>query len=167
MTNIRRYFRDGQICFLTHVTHTRAPILLDNFDLLWKAFEETGILESDRLLAWAALPDHVHMLLDPKGLHVPNLVRRIKLKFSASYRTKLGLSSGRVWQYRYWDHIIRDQTDFNNHVDYIHYNPVKHGLTCDPFSYEYSSIHAYFKRGVYARDWGVNEDPTVPGDYGE
>ncbi len=167
MTNIRRHFKQGQTYFLTHVTHQRNPILIEHVDLLWNALEKTGLNKSYHLHAWAILPDHFHMLIDPLELDVPNLMRRIKLIFSAGYRTKHSLKSGRLWQNRYWDHIIRDELDMNRHIDYIHYNPVKHGLTNNPFSYKHTSIHEYAKRGVYKKDWGCQSNPTHDGEYGE
>jgi putative transposase len=59
-----------------------------------------------------------------------------------------------IWQHRYWEHQIRDETDFARHVDYIHYNPVKHGLARSPLDWPYSSFGRYVKAGVYAPDWG-------------
>jgi len=69
------------------------------------------------------------------------------------------------WQNRFWDHIIRNQDDINKHIDYIHYNPVKHGLTARPFSWEHSSIHEY--KDYYGADWGVEEKPEFGDEYGE
>ena len=73
---------------------------------------------------------------------------------------------GRVWQNRFWERIIRDPKDLNNHLDYIHFNPVKHGLVDDPFEYTHSSLGNYFKKGSYSRDWRVL-DPTEGKFYGE
>ena len=75
-----------------------------------------------------------------------------KRTYTWNYNQKV--EKGKVWQNRYWDHIIRDQKDFNNHLDYIHYNPVKHNLTNDPFKYKHSSLMKYFEDGFYQRDWG-------------
>jgi putative transposase len=74
---------------------------------------------------------------------------------------------GRVWQNRFWDHLIRDARDYDNHFHYIHYNPVKHGYVNDPFKHEYSSLHKYYKQGFYDRDWGVREEIEIKGDFGE
>ena len=132
-----------------------------------KRLKRAGMNESYRLLAWVILPDHVHVVFDPQKQDVAGLTKRIKLKFSAGYRSRHGLTSGRLWQYRYWDRIIRDQDDLNRHIDYIHYNPVKHGLVKDPFDYDHSSIHQYAEQGIYHTGWGRNEDPTSAGTYGE
>lgn len=56
----------------------------------------------------------------------------------------------KFWQKRFWDHIIRDENDLENHIHYIHVNPQKHGYVDDPFEWKYSSISEWEKRGVYA-----------------
>ena len=75
------------------------------------------------------------------------------------------MKSGIVWQKRYWDHIIRNQDDMNNHVDYIHYNPIKHGYVNNPFDWKLSSIHNF--KDIYQADWGKSEKIIFEGDYGE
>jgi len=67
-----------------------------------------------------------------------------------------------VWQKRYWEHLIRDEEDFRRHVDYIHYNPVKHGLADRPIDWKYSSFDKWIERGDYPPDWG-----TDPVDFDE
>ena len=167
MTNIRRHFKKGNIYFLTHVTERRMPILADNFDLLWQAMQSMKTKFPFKLMACAVLPDHLHMLIDPGEQDLSELIRRIKLSFSANYRRRTGIRGGRVWQYRFWDHIIRDPDDMNRHIDYIHYNPVKHGLVTDPFEYPHSSMHEYYERGYYASDWGMKEVINIAGEFGE
>ena len=58
-----------------------------------------------------------------------------------------------IWQRRFWEHQIRNQQDFNRHCDYIHYNPVKHGLVKDPKKWDYSTIHRFIKNGIYSENW--------------
>ena len=65
---------------------------------------------------------------------------------------------GAVWQRRFWEHQIRDQEDFNAHVEYVHYNPVKHGLAKAPIEWAYSSFGRYVRDGIYDRDWGAGGD---------
>jgi putative transposase len=74
---------------------------------------------------------------------------------------------GKVWQTRYWDHIIRNEKDMNNHINYIHYNAVKHGLVESPFKWQYSSIHMYKEEGYYTEEWGVREKIVFKDDFGE
>jgi putative transposase len=155
------------MCFLTHVTIDRKPILVRHFDLLWNATEVVRREVPFDLIAWVVLPDHMHLLLNPGASDVSKLMKRIKLSFSTNYRRHHGLREGRVWQYRFWDHIIRDEEDRNRHVDYIHYNPVKHGLTKSPFEWEWSSIRDYREKGYYQLDWGVSQAIRIEGDFGE
>lgn len=59
-----------------------------------------------------------------------------------------------IWQHRYWEHTLRDETDFSRHFDYIHYNPVKHGHVSSAREWPYSSFRRYVAEGIYAMDWG-------------
>jgi putative transposase len=68
-----------------------------------------------------------------------------------------------VWQRRFWEHWIRDQADWRRHVDYVHYNPVKHGYAARAADWRPSSIHGYIRDGVYPRDWGACEPQGVVG----
>jgi putative transposase len=93
------------------------------------------------------------------------MMHDFKIKYSRHYRDKYGL--GRIWQNRFWDHVIRDARDFENHLHYIHYNPVKHGYTKDPFEYAHSSLMLHYKNGVYDRNWGAKEEIKIDGEFGE
>ncbi|TVQ10054.1 MAG: transposase [Leptolyngbya sp. DLM2.Bin27] len=92
--------------------------------------------------------------------------KRIKARFSLwcpeSYKHQQSASRLRkgeqtIWQRRFWEHHIRDETDFSRHVDYIHYNPVKHNLVNRPRDWPYSSFHRYVADGAYSLDWGSAE----------
>jgi len=63
-----------------------------------------------------------------------------------------------VWQRRFWEHEIRDEQDFINHANYIHYNPVKHRLVQSPKDWQYSSFDRYVRKGIYDLDWGSNQE---------
>ncbi|YAA75526.1 REP-associated tyrosine transposase [Methylomonas sp. HW2-6] len=63
-----------------------------------------------------------------------------------------------VWQRRYWEHQIRDESDYQRHLDYIHYNPVKHGYVDKAVDWRYSSIHRWIKLGVYTENWAAVPD---------
>jgi REP-associated tyrosine transposase len=71
-----------------------------------------------------------------------------------------------IWQRRYWEHIIRDDADLARHVEYIHYNPVKHELVSRICDWPHSSFHLYVKRGLLPHDWG-GDIRDVPGSFGE
>jgi putative transposase len=86
---------------------------------------------------------------------------------AGGYQFRNGLRGGRLWQLRFWDHIIRNEKDMNHHIDYIHYNPVKHGLVKRPIDYEYSSFCEFVAEGYYSSDWGVVGKVETGGEFGE
>ena len=167
MTNIRRYWQPGRLCFLTHVTLDRAPILVTHSDLLLNAIHMHRSLTPFDVIAWVILPDHLHLLVDPNDNDVSRLIRRIKLSFSTRLRGRLDLKDGRVWQYRFWDRMMRNQDDVNRHIEYIHYNPVKHGYVSDPFMWPQSSLAEHYAKGLYQRDWGILAPVEIEGEFGE
>ncbi len=131
MSKLKRYFRPGQVYFVTLVTHDRIPVLVDYADVTRASLKNK--LTGGRLIAWVIMPDHMHLVLDPRSENFADLIHRFKLSVGANYRKRMGAVRDRLWQSRYWDHIIRDEEDLNRHIDYIHYNPVKHGFAKDPF----------------------------------
>ncbi|MBU1318260.1 MAG: transposase [candidate division Zixibacteria bacterium] len=153
--------------FLTNVTLDRKPLLAKHIDLFREAIESTQQRSPFEAIAWVILPDHFHMIVLAERENPSALMCRLKLSYSTRLRGRIGMVSGRIWQYRFWDHIIRDQNDMNRHIDYIHYNPVKHGLVRSPFDWPHSSIHDYLQRGYYAPDWGVREPEYLSGEFGE
>jgi putative transposase len=123
--------------------------------------------------AIVVLPDHIHALwtLPDNDADYSSRWRRIKAQFSRqcppAFKSQPSLSRFRkgeqaIWQRRFWEHQIRNEADFSQHVDYIHYNPVKHGLVPAPKDWPYSSFQRYVKAGVYPVDWGA--DGEVPLD---
>lgn len=71
-----------------------------------------------------------------------------------------------IWQRRFWKHHIKDEKDFMNHVEYIHYNPVNHGLVQSPKDWEYSSFSRYVKAGIYDLNWGTGEQRVFEANVG-
>ncbi len=94
-------------------------------------------------------------------------MKSLKLSFSKNLRKSDKRYIGRIWQLRFWDHVVRDERDLNMHLDYIHYNPVKHNLIDDPFEWKYSSLRDFYENGLYARDWGVHRKVIFDGEFGE
>ncbi len=167
MSNLRRYYLKGNIYFVTAVTFNRRPILVDNIDLVWQALDRVKQRARYELIAWAIMPDHLHLLLNPQDSDLSDVIKRTKLSFAKSYRDKIATPKRRVWQYRFWDHVIRDRDDLNRHIDYVHYNPVKHGLSTSPADYPNTSFCTFLKRGFYDSDWGRTEPDGLCGDFGE
>ncbi len=163
----RRAKTPGSSYFFTVVTHNRHPILCEpeNIDLLRDSFRKVIHQHPFIIEAIVILPDHLHCLwtLPPGDADFSNRWRLIKSWFSRRCQIQYqgSVSASRkskneraVWQRRFWEHLIRDDRDFLSHVDYIHYNPVKHGLVVSVKDWQYSSFHRYVQCGVYDLDWG-------------
>ena len=108
----------------------------------------------------AGLPDNSHTHDNTIENTISRIMQSVKLRFTHRYKKKHGIhGSLSLWQRRFWDHIICDEEDYNRHMDYIHYNPVKHKYTARPGDYEWSSFPTYAERGMYEPDWGVTGEP--------
>jgi len=165
MPNYKRIFLNGYSYFLTIKTYQNNPILLKNIELLRESFKEAKKKYQFQIEAIVILPDHIHTIITPnKAEEYPHILRTIKTYFSRhcepKYYQHLFQSQSQkeqrykpVWQRRYYEHTIRDEKDFNIHMDYIHFNPVKHGLVERAKDWEFSSFHKYVKLGHYALDW--------------
>jgi putative transposase len=164
----RRSTTQGATYFFTLVTHQRRPFLCHppNISLLRETFRYVRAEHPFHIDAAVVLPDHLRCLWTlPDGDHdFSSRWRLIKSYFShgcdPEYRLPPSASRQKkreqaVWQRRFWEHQIRDEGDFIQHVEYIHYNPVKHGLVAAPQDWPYSSFHRYVRRGVYPADWGT------------
>ena len=162
MTNIRRYYSDGYVYFITSVTNDRKPILVDNIDMLWEATNKVKDETKFELIAWAILPEHFHFVMKAEGSNPSQVLKKLKLSFSKKHKMKSGDSSP-VWQHRFWDHVIRDEGDLKRHIGYTHLNPIKHGLVLNPFDYRHSSIDPF--ADLYEQNnW---RDMKFDGDFGE
>ncbi len=115
------------------------------------------------------LPDHLHCLwtLPETDANFSTRWRLIKSYFSRKcdiqYQGEISESRQKkqekaIWQRRYWEHFIKDEQDFINHVEYIHYNPVRHGYVTAVKDWQYSSFHRYVEKGIYDQDWGISEN---------
>jgi len=111
------------------------------------------------------LPDHMHCIWEMQNdCNYSIRWQMIKTCFSRRYRHQNPeLKQTKIWQPRYWEHVIRNQDDLNKHVDYIHYNPVKHGLVKAVGSWPYSSYRKFLSRGIYDDEWGSNEPVSIVG----
>ena len=120
--------------------------------------------------AIVVLPDHLHAIwtLPSADDDFSTRWRQIKEQFTRSFHVPDGRSASRikrgergVWQRRFYEHVIRDENDFSTHIDYIHYNPVKHGHCVRPIDWPYSSLRAFVRRGVLPVHWGAAGIETV------
>ncbi len=165
MPNYRRMWVPGGTYFFTvNLLERRRSLLVDGIDALGRAFRETRASAPFEMVAYVILPEHLHCIWTlPEGdADIAVRWRRIKSSFSRSLpcderRSERRRAKGErgIWQRRYWEHLIRDARDLRHHIDYIHYNPVKHGLVARVDQWPYSSFHAYVRDGRLTRDWSL------------
>ncbi|MDH3899942.1 MAG: transposase [Gammaproteobacteria bacterium] len=165
----RRAFVPGGSYFFTVVTEQRCRLFADtaNVTLLRQAVRSVMRNRPFTIDAIVILPDHIHCIwsLPPEDADFATRWRLIKTWFTKHLllqedirpnRARIKKCQQAIWQHRYWEHLLRDQADYQFHVDYIHYNPVKHGYVSKPVEWPFSSMKRYVKQGVLPADWGTN-----------
>ena len=177
MTDYRRAKARGGMYFFTVVTCKRSQFLTDSFarSCLRSAIEETRERYPFQVIATCLLPDHIHCMWElPAGdnnystrwsLIKASFTRRYLAERSSEVTQSLSRQKKRergVWQRRFWEHRIRDEADLQRHVDYIHYNPVKHHLVEEVENWPWSTYHRYVKEGKYLnRHWDQIQDQVT------
>ena len=175
MVAYRRNRVAGGTYFFTVTLHDRASRrLVEYMDELRVVIRDVMRERPYRIDAMVVMPDHLHAVwtLPPGDTDYAGRWRLIKSRFTlALVRAGVKLSRNKkgeydLWQRRYWEHTMRDERDFERHVDYIHYNPVKHGWVTQVRDWPYSTFHRYVRQGIYPIDCAgvVNEQD---GDFGE
>lgn len=167
MSNYKRYFKNfNNPTFITIVTKYRRELLIKYIYILKESLNISINKFHYKFIAGAVLKDHCHLIISTEiPENIPKIIHDIKYNFSTNlpsellekYRNELTPSEQKrgekgVWQRRYYDHIIRDENDFNRHLDYIHYNSVKH-YNISPKDWEYSSFHKFVKNEYYDENW--------------
>jgi putative transposase len=164
MSNYRRNRVPGGSYFFTvNLRDRRSDLLVAEIETLRSSVRTTRTRHPFHIDAWVVLPDHMHCLwtLPAGDTAFPQRWQMIKSLFSrtVSHPAERRASLVRkreagIWQRRYWEHTIRDDRDYADHIDYIHFNPVKHGLVTRVEDWRYSSFHRYVRDGILPRDWG-------------
>lgn len=161
---IRAFVPGGTFFFTVALLERRRRLLTSHIEALREAFASVRAERPFVIDAMVVLPDHLHCIwtLPPDDADFSSRWHAIKARFSRSSPKGERLSPRRtakgergIWQRRFWEHAIRDETDFERHADYIHYNPVKHGHARRAADWPYSSFARYVQRGVYSLDWGA------------
>ena len=158
----RAWIPGGSFFFTVALLERRRALLTLHIDTLRHAFRETRRRRPFDVDAIVILPDHFHTVwtLPPGDADFSTRMRLIKTFFNYSMPATERLSERRaakgergIWQRRFWEHTIRDEEDLRRHVDYIHYNPVKHGHVPRVQDWPHSSFHRYVEAGIYPADW--------------
>lgn len=174
MAVYKRFFGKGfNYVFFTIVTNNRIPILINNIDLLRSSFKYAKQKYDFEVYSAVILKDHLHIILNLEDTKkYPEIIRLIKYYFSVHFNrghayalptiqiseSKIKKREKGIWQRRYWEHTIRDENDLHRHLDYIHYNPIKHGFVTKAIDYPYSSFEKFVNKGYYDKDWCNFED---------
>jgi putative transposase len=176
MSRYRRVKIDGGVFFFTVTLADRSSDLLvrqiDRLRRIYRSVQDRYVFET---VAICILPDHLHAVwaLPPGDNDYPSRWSVIKAGFSRGLKETAPRSLSKVakrerglWQRRYWEHTIRDDADLERHVDYIHFNPVKHRYVSQVRDWPYSSFHRYVAQGLLAVDWGGTVG-DLDGGFGE
>ena len=164
----RNFVAGGSYFFTVNLANRRFRLLTENIDLLRAAFRYTRQRHPFAIEAIVVLPDHLHTIWTMPEGDSDFAVRwaLIKASFSRTLRKGEPVSASRrrrrergIWQRRYWEHTIRDEDDLGRHLDYIHFNPVKHGHVACVATWPYSSFHRMVRLGFYPESW--SGDPKV------
>jgi putative transposase len=149
-----------------------------NVQLLRDALSEVKLEQPFDIIAAVILPDHIHFIWSlPTGDNqYSKRIGRMKVAFTRSLHGENTLPQNvsisrrkhresNVWQRRFWEHSIDNEDEFERYFDYIHYNPVKHGLVSCPHLWQASSFHRWVEKGVYEMDWGCRCENRDPGKF--
>jgi putative transposase len=180
MADYRRSKIAGGTYFFTVVAHERRPVLTTEMVrvALREAIQQAKTTLPFQIEAWVLLPDHLHCVWTlPEGdtnysarwAIIKRLVsgRCAKMVNAPQSNSRHKRNERTFWQRRFWEHQIRDDDDMARHVDYVHWNPLKHGLVKVVKDWPYSSFHKYVAKGAYPNDWGGSEIANVDDNFGE
>ena len=165
--NYKRAFIQNSYLHLIIVSYNRKNIFIDNIKLLRHAFKNAKQFFNFEIIAICVLSDHIHVILNPKNIEeYSKIITSIKYYFSKNYNVGVEtptygyVNKGEkgIFQRRFFEHTITSEEELNNQINYIHYNPVKHGLVNKVKDWPYSSFHKFVKQGLYENDWGSAKD---------
>lgn len=161
---VRSHVPGGSFFFTVALLERRGGLLVERIEDLRESFRAVRRKRPFRVDAMVVLPEHLHCIwtLPLDDADFSTRWRLIKTRFAAcvpagervSARRRMKEERG-IWQRRFWKHTIRDEADFAAHVDYIHYNPVRHGYVRRAVEWPHSSFHRYVADGRVAADWGA------------
>ena len=171
----RNYAAGGTFFFTVNLANRNQTLLVDHVDLLRLSVAHTMKIMPFHIDAWVVLPEHIHAVWTlPKGdSDYSARWKEIKKNFSRNlkfngkvYPSLENKNENGIWQRRFWEHTIRDEVDYSNHINYVHFNPYKHGLVTRVVDWPYSSFHRAVRQGLYLPDWCSDQIDDDKG-YGE
>ena len=175
-TYTRAFTPGGPVFFTVNLADRSGTLLTDHIAALRASVKSVRDAHPFRIDAMVVLPEHLHAIwtLPPGDADYPTRWALIKAGFSRRLPKTEPIGASRrnkgergIWQRRFWEHQIRDETDYARHVDYIHYNPVKHGYVKSPRDWAHSSFRRFVREGILAADWGADYVAAEGGSWGE
>ena len=165
MPNYRRHYFPNSCVFITVITRNRIPLFLrgENVEIYFDTLSNVKQLYSFEVFAYVLMPDHFHWIIRllNDSQDFSKIVHSFKRNFTINYKKAKHINTPISFgQKRFWDHVIRDEQDLQNHLDYIHWNPVKHKIVSSPSEYKFSSFREFVDQGFYGKDWGTKEVPA-------
>jgi len=160
----------GTYFFTVNLHDRQSSLLLEQVELLRKSVRHVQRSHPFNIIAMVVLPEHLHAIWQLPDEDKDYSLRwsLIKSHFSRSIPKHEFINQSRkekrergLWQRRFWEHQIRDDIDLENHVNYIHFNPVKHCYVKSPSEWKYSSIHRYIRKGILVPNWGEYEEEKM------
>ncbi len=173
--NYRCAWHPGGTCFFTVnlLQRKNNVLLIEHIDALRNAVAKVKKTHPFTIHAWVVLPEYMHCVIElPSGdADFKTRWMLIKLLFSKAvpkieYRsaTRINRRERGIWQRRYWEHLIKNEADYAAHVDYVHINPVKHGLVTQVADWPYSTFHRMVKMGIYSLNWASGAESVLDYD---
>jgi putative transposase len=159
----RSHTQGGTFFFTVDLADRQSDLLVREIDKLRANVRRVKMAAPFIIDAWVVLPEHMHCIwtLPDDDTDFPGRWHLIKMGFSKSlpmHQSPNARGERGIWQHRYWEHQIRDARDYRAHMDYTHFNPVKHGLAEHPADWPFSSFARCVASGMYDAAWGVNPD---------
>jgi len=168
----RAEIKGGTYFFTVNLANRNTTLLVDEIDAFRNSLNKVKRQHPFILDAMVVMPEHCHAIftLPENDNNFATRWMLIKAGFSRQLPAQERINLSRkakgergIWQRRYWEHCIRDELDFERHVNYIHYNPVKHGYVNCASDWKYSTIHDYIERGILDKNWAYTGDDALVG----
>jgi len=166
----------GTFFFTANLANRRSDLLVRDIETLRAAVRAVRVKAPFYIDAWVILPDHMHCIwtLPAGDADFSGRWRAFKIRFSKSFPDFQAKAPSRVpcrgrgiWQKRFWEHTIRDERDYRTHMDYVHFNPVKHGFVAHAADWPFSTFAKCVALGLYEPTWAFSDNGEDQTDFGE
>jgi putative transposase len=161
----KRHYQKNSCYFITLVTRGRA-LLFERYQNIQLFRTSVSVVKRNypfTIEAIVILPDHLHFIMSLTNTDkISFRIQQIKYRFTLAYKKHYSISTPiSLWQNRFWEHVIRNEKDWMAHINYIHYNPIKHNVAQQIKNYPYSTFRKFVRNGFYDESWGLLEPNDI------